>query len=555
MICALSGLPIQNPVASPKSGSVFEKKYIEKYVLTSGKDPINDEPLTIGELISLRITPLSQTSSIPGSLNGNGNDSSNPNNNSNSNINNNDNDNNDINIIPPAPATSSIPSLLSTLQNEWDSIVLELFTLRKTVQSLKQQLSMALYRADASVNVAAKALRERDQARREIERLVLSLEVKPEEKTEDKDNIDEEKINTGDGVLQQIQEAKEKLFIEHKSKKVKFPYTANKFRFASVSEANGVFKVKLDASDLLEKHVRFETLNKTISLVHENEVISYSLFDNLFTKWQTSSKDDITKFCINSHGVIAAAYGSTLEFSTGAKFGIKAAEIVAHPELNLFVVFTETEYLITNGQEVLFKKNLTFSTDLAAIHVDGQLIALDDKKQISLFDLVSGEVVGSVPYVEHTISTSSSKTRLNRSVIQIQFAANGYWLFILSDIFDGTIDKDHGIVSVIQVIDLRKIAEVKKFEFDFKVDNFVIDPTSTVLFVNNEDGISSSIYSKKTKTWSAWESVEFAEGMSKGKNVLRLFSNVDDIAKNQNLELVHLDGYNDVCRCLRLEGV
>ena len=50
------------------------------------------------------------------------------------------------------------PSLLSTFQNEWDAIVLEVFTLKKQLQSAKQELSIALYRQDAAVNVAAKAI-------------------------------------------------------------------------------------------------------------------------------------------------------------------------------------------------------------------------------------------------------------------------------------------------------------------------------------------------------------------------------------------------------------
>ena len=69
------------------------------------------------------------------------------------------------NPSPPDPSNSSIPSLLSRFKMRWDAIVLEVFTLKKQLQSAKQELSIALYRQDAAVNVAAKAIRERDEAR------------------------------------------------------------------------------------------------------------------------------------------------------------------------------------------------------------------------------------------------------------------------------------------------------------------------------------------------------------------------------------------------------
>ena len=67
--------------------------------------------------------------------------------------------------------------MLSTFQNEWDAIVLEVFTLKKQLQSAKQELSIALYRQDAAVNVAAKAIRERDEAREALEKLSLSINL------------------------------------------------------------------------------------------------------------------------------------------------------------------------------------------------------------------------------------------------------------------------------------------------------------------------------------------------------------------------------------------
>eukprot|EP00889_Picochlorum_renovo_P005228 jgi/Picre1/32258/NNA_007604.t1 len=63
----------------------------------------------------------------------------------------------------------SVPGLLTLLQNEWDSVVLELYQTRKSLQETRQELSHALYQQDAATRVIARLIREREEYRKRLE--------------------------------------------------------------------------------------------------------------------------------------------------------------------------------------------------------------------------------------------------------------------------------------------------------------------------------------------------------------------------------------------------
>lgn len=67
--------------------------------------------------------------------------------------------------VPRPPTLSSVPSLLTSLQNEYDSVMLELFTLKKAYDSVRQELAHALYANDSANRVVARLMWERDEAR------------------------------------------------------------------------------------------------------------------------------------------------------------------------------------------------------------------------------------------------------------------------------------------------------------------------------------------------------------------------------------------------------
>ncbi|KAI5474900.1 pre-mRNA-processing factor 19 [Pseudohyphozyma bogoriensis] len=122
--------PPLHPVLSTKSGHVYEKELVLKYLKDNeGRDPVTGEALTEDDLVEVKTAP-----STP--------------------------------AAPPRPPTfTSVPALLHVLQGEWDSVMLECLELRKQGAELRQELSHALYKEDAAMRVLARITRERDEAR------------------------------------------------------------------------------------------------------------------------------------------------------------------------------------------------------------------------------------------------------------------------------------------------------------------------------------------------------------------------------------------------------
>ena len=141
--CAISGEPPQDPVISSKSGHVYERRLVQKYITENGTDPITGEKLEESDLVSVKASTSVSTLCCAEKL---------------------------MFFLGPAapprpPTYSSIPALLTALQNEWDALVLETFTLKQQYNSTRQELSYALYSQDAASRVIARLMRERDAAR------------------------------------------------------------------------------------------------------------------------------------------------------------------------------------------------------------------------------------------------------------------------------------------------------------------------------------------------------------------------------------------------------
>ncbi|KAJ2816955.1 hypothetical protein GGI24_005565, partial [Coemansia furcata] len=127
-ICSLSGEAPTEAVISGKTGRVYERRLLQKYLDENRHhEPQSDHELTADDIIAVHGDAPS--------------------------------------VKPRPPTLTSIPALLSTFQNEWDALVLETFSLKQQYHQVRQELSHALYQNDAACRVVARLMKERDDAR------------------------------------------------------------------------------------------------------------------------------------------------------------------------------------------------------------------------------------------------------------------------------------------------------------------------------------------------------------------------------------------------------
>lgn len=186
LFCSISGTQPLHPVVSVKSGHVFERDLILKYLADNeGKDPISGEQLAQEELVDIKTGTSAPSVIVPAFLRGwqylrcprrplryiphpaarqqkltvscTHTAPAQP-------------------TAPPrAPTFTSVPSLLHTLQQEWDATMLECLELRRQSAELRQELSHALYKEDAAGRVLARVMRERDEAREALASVTATL--------------------------------------------------------------------------------------------------------------------------------------------------------------------------------------------------------------------------------------------------------------------------------------------------------------------------------------------------------------------------------------------
>ncbi|EKX43648.1 hypothetical protein GUITHDRAFT_159783 [Guillardia theta CCMP2712] len=138
LVCAMSGACAMTPMVSKKTGHVFEKSTILKFLLETQSCPITGQAMSAEDLIQVKANSS---------------------------------------VKPKPPSSTSLPSMIEMMQNEWDSQAVETHLLRKELDKVRAELSHTLYQHDAACRVIAKVLKERDEALKERDEAIAALKA------------------------------------------------------------------------------------------------------------------------------------------------------------------------------------------------------------------------------------------------------------------------------------------------------------------------------------------------------------------------------------------
>ncbi|KAI9894427.1 MAG: hypothetical protein M1814_003185 [Vezdaea aestivalis] len=437
MLCAISGECPEVPVASRKTGHVFERRLIEKYIAENGKDPVAGGELSLDDLIDLK-TPR---------------------------------------IVRPRPPTlTSIPSLLSVFQNEWDALALETFTIRQQLVQTRQELSAALYQHDAAVRVISKLTKERDDARDALSKVSVTGAGAAS-------NGDNMQIDLPEHIVRKVVETNERLSKTRRKRAVPPNWASGEsiqqYKPTTSTEPMypGCHTLAVDESGELALFGGSDGVAGVYSFAEKK------LLGAL--KGDGGAVTDTAWF--GEHAIISTAKGSLKIFKEGKETSSLKAHsgpitgLAMHPSGEILASVGEDKSYVFYDlvspsvvSQVYSNEELT----TAAFHPDGHLFAAGSRNgQIKLFEVES--------------STNAANFDTEGSVTSLSFSENGTWLASASS----------GQTTVI-VWDLRKLAQLKVLEIGGAIETLGWDYTGQFLACGGPSGITVQQYTKATKEWS-----------------------------------------------------
>ncbi|KAL5113561.1 hypothetical protein ACEQ8H_008570 [Pleosporales sp. CAS-2024a] len=440
MLCAISGEAPREPVASRKSGNVFEKRLIEAHIAQNHTDPVTGEELAVEDLIALQSPRV---------------------------------------VTPRAPSLTSIPALLSAFQNEWDAIVLESHTLKQQLAQTRQELSTALYQNDAATRVIARLSRERDQAREALSNVTIRGGGGGA-RTGDAMQVDGHALP--EALVAQVDDTQAQLFATRRKRPVPAGWATgdeiSTFEASSASEAiyPGSSHVVLDES---------------------GDLALFGGADGVAGVWSLSQQK-LVQTCKAGSAVTATAWwGQRAVVGTAAgnikifEHGSQVAQLGSHAGPVTSLSMHPSGAILASGgtdKRFAYYDLATFKTvvqvyteaDIAccSFHVDGLLFfAGSSDGKIRIYDVKSG--------------SSMVELETGGPVQALAFNENGTWFAV--------VQKGSSSVSV---WDIRKQNVVKVLDAGSAVESAKWDYTGQYLAAAGTGSVSVHQYTKASKSWS-----------------------------------------------------
>uniref|UniRef100_A0A0W0F5S8 Pre-mRNA-processing factor 19 n=1 Tax=Moniliophthora roreri TaxID=221103 RepID=A0A0W0F5S8_MONRR len=471
--CAISGLPPQEPVVSTKSGKVYEKRLIVKHIEANGTDPVSGDKLEEADLIAIKACKLPPSQNFH-------------------------------------PSRTSIPTLLHTLQNEWDALVLETFALKQQYNNTRQELSYALYAQDAASRVVARLIRERDAAREALANVQASMGVAPSASAEDVEMTEEGASEEGlpKEIVAQIDETHQTLSAARKKRKPPAGYATadevktftSKHTIPSLHSASPSGITALALSSTNTNHFLTGGNDKVVQLYdkstdkvlaslkgHTKKVnhVAFREKEGDPRMLLSAGADKIAK--VWSHD---EASGEYIPKATLRQKG-ELTGLAVHPTSAIFAVSstdkTYSLYDFTNFNAVFKSVPSEDPFTALSIHPDGTLLALGTPNStIQIYDVRTGGIAASLTPADTTPFTINT----------LSFSENGYHLLA------------PGSSSTVAVWDLRKQKVTQSLDMgdNFKINRVLYDVSAQFLAVAGSTGARVFM----NKSWE--ELVRFEEG-------------------------------------------
>lgn len=450
--CEISGELPTVPVVSPKSGGVFEKRLLEEYVQQNGTDPLNQQPLSIEEVIEIKTTSI---------------------------------------VKPKPPSATSIPALLKILQDEWDASMLTTFTLKKNLQTTRQELSHSLYQHDAACRVISRLTKESNTAREALATLkpqntaVTATVMSSNTKMDVDEQVDDgEPIGMSEEVKQSLADKADVLTKKRKTRGKRLPenlasqdeirrYTTSATHPGLHSVTNpGILCIDLSAArperiitgGVDKTAIVFDNQTEQIvaTLKGHSKKVSSVLYHPTEDIAITASPDSTVRVWNANDGTCSSVITTHKAAVTGLSLHA-LGDYVLSSSADKHWAFSD----ITTGKTFcrVTDDQVDSALTCCQFHPDGLILGTGhEDSQIKIWDLKSGSNVANFPGHSGEVTSMS-------------FSENGYYLAT------GASD------STVKLWDLRKLKNIKTLVMDdrYEVRSLKFDQSGTYLAVGGND--------------------------------------------------------------------